>query len=158
MLEPKSSKYTSQDGRAAALVEALREEVAKCGGSLPQGWTTLIKQRMSGATQGTSDAYYISPAGKRFRSRNEVLQTMGFSAEVIAVSLGKHSNKKRKLSHESGRAPSSGRPVGRPAGKQAPTAHAAAEEYEADDPLKRMVMWVRSVARNHLLKFLGEPR
>lgn len=39
-----------------------------------------IKHRKNGATAGTSDAYYIAPSGKRYRSRKEVVAELGLIA------------------------------------------------------------------------------
>ncbi|KAK9059145.1 hypothetical protein SSX86_021764 [Deinandra increscens subsp. villosa] len=40
---------------------------------LPEDWNMILKKRTSGATEGTVDRYYISPTGRRLRSKNEVL-------------------------------------------------------------------------------------
>jgi|APGre2960657423_1045063.scaffolds.fasta_scaffold204525_1 hypothetical protein len=54
---------------AVALLEALREEVSRLGGSLPDAWTCIVRPRPNAVG---SDPYYISPSGRRFRSRQEV--------------------------------------------------------------------------------------
>ncbi len=46
--------------------------------ALAAGWTTVTKTRQGGATAGTCDSYWISPTGKRFRSRAEVAAHEGF--------------------------------------------------------------------------------
>lgn len=38
-----------------------------------------VRQRKTGNTAGTSDVYYKSPEGKRFRSRREVVTTLGLT-------------------------------------------------------------------------------
>jgi|APGre2960657444_1045066.scaffolds.fasta_scaffold00234_10 hypothetical protein len=57
-------------------------------GALLGGWTSVTKTRQGGATAGTTDSYWLSPAGKRFRSRAEVAASQGFEgappAEVVA--------------------------------------------------------------------------
>lgn len=40
---------------------------------LPENWEMQLRQRTSGATEGTVDRYYIAPSGHRLRSKNEVL-------------------------------------------------------------------------------------
>ena len=41
---------------------------------LPHGWTREERVRAEGASAGTRDCYYYSPAGKQFRSMREVLE------------------------------------------------------------------------------------
>ncbi|KAI3756617.1 hypothetical protein L1987_56439 [Smallanthus sonchifolius] len=40
---------------------------------LPEDWDMILRKRTSGATEGTVDRYYISPSGRRLRSKNEVM-------------------------------------------------------------------------------------
>lgn len=49
------------------------EEMAKRPSWLPDTWTIDLRVRSSGATAGTIDRYYRNPAGKKFRSKNEVM-------------------------------------------------------------------------------------
>ena len=44
---------------------------------LPEGWRIEVLTRKSGATSGTTDKYYISPAGKKFRSFSKVKEDLG---------------------------------------------------------------------------------
>ncbi|KAK3169183.1 hypothetical protein Dsin_000041 [Dipteronia sinensis] len=39
---------------------------------LPAGWSIEKKTRMNGASAGNTDKYYLSPEGRKFRSRNAV--------------------------------------------------------------------------------------
>ena len=36
------------------------------------GWSTVTELRSKGSTAGTSDTYFLSPTGRRFRSRPEI--------------------------------------------------------------------------------------
>lgn len=50
-----------------------------------QGWRTVTKTREAGASSGTSDTYFIAPAGRRFRSRTEVAAWTGGVGVAPAV-------------------------------------------------------------------------
>ena len=39
---------------------------------LPEGWRTAVKVRQTGASKGSTDKYFYSPDGRRFRSMPEV--------------------------------------------------------------------------------------
>lgn len=52
----------------ASLLQALLDEAAKHGAKL-EGWRCVVRPRPNGTG---SDPYYISPDGKRYRSRQEV--------------------------------------------------------------------------------------
>jgi hypothetical protein len=67
-----ASGAKSGAGRSEAeLLASLREEVTRLGMALPQGWTCVVKPRGGDIAKGC-DPYYISPSGRRFRSRQEV--------------------------------------------------------------------------------------
>ena len=53
----------------SSLLQALRDEAARLGTILPEGWTVTVRPRPNSTG---SDPYYISPEGKRYRSRQEV--------------------------------------------------------------------------------------
>ena len=53
----------------ASLLQALLDEAARCGAKLPDGWRCIVRPRPNGTG---SDPYYVSPDGKRYRSRQEV--------------------------------------------------------------------------------------
>ena len=66
----------SSDDPTPALLEALREYVAKCGGVLSDDWTCTATMRTQGASAGSYDALYWSPDGDRYRSRLEVVLSL----------------------------------------------------------------------------------
>ena len=47
--------------------DALRQELG-----LPEGWRVQVKVRGDGKTWGQTDKYYLSPCGRKFRSKREV--------------------------------------------------------------------------------------
>ncbi|KAG9153569.1 hypothetical protein Leryth_008508 [Lithospermum erythrorhizon] len=49
------------------------EEMAERPEWLPLDWRIEVRMRTSGATAGSYDRYYISPSGRKFRSKTEVL-------------------------------------------------------------------------------------
>lgn len=72
----------SGDDPTVALLAALREYVAKCGGQLSDDWTCTATMRTNGASAGTYDALYWSPGRKeRFRSRMEVVRALGLAPQ-----------------------------------------------------------------------------
>ena len=62
---------------------ALTAFLVERGGNqeLTQGWSAKTEERAGGATSGQRDCYYISPSGKRFRSRKEVARHLGLTEE-----------------------------------------------------------------------------
>jgi hypothetical protein len=50
--------------------------------ALAAGWRAVTKTRHAGATAGSCDSYWLSPAGRRFRSRAEVAASQGFVGDV----------------------------------------------------------------------------
>ena len=65
-----------------ALLAALREYVAKCGGYLSDDWTCTATMRTNGASAGTYDALYWSPGKQeRYRSRLEVIRALGLAPQ-----------------------------------------------------------------------------
>jgi hypothetical protein len=68
---PKASGSSRSAGRSEAeLLASLREEVKRLGVDLEAGWTCVVKARGGDVSKGV-DPYYISPTGRRFRSRQE---------------------------------------------------------------------------------------
>ena len=74
------------DGTAGAKTRerqlaALVAYIVELGGdsTLMDGWTVTITERTDGATAGTTDAYFYSPAGKKFRSKAEIARHLGFA-------------------------------------------------------------------------------
>ena len=53
--------------------------------ALAAGWRVVTKTRHAGATAGSCDSYWVSPAGRRFRSRAEVAASQGFLGEAADV-------------------------------------------------------------------------
>eukprot|EP00890_Picochlorum_soloecismus_P002317 jgi/Picsp_1/3086/NSC_01308-R1_methyl- -binding domain protein 2 len=80
-----------------SLLDRLRAFFAENGKELEKGWRVEIKHRKGGNSAGTSDAYYFSPAGKRFRSRAEIAREYGI--EVPAYKRQK-TNKEDAGAHE----------------------------------------------------------
>ena len=76
----------SADDPTPALLEALREYVAKCGGQLSDDWTCTATMRTQGASAGTYDALYWSPDKERYRSRLEVVRALGLAPQKILKS------------------------------------------------------------------------
>ena len=65
-------------------LERLRAEVLKgLGLELPPGWRVTVRTRQSGTSTGHRDAYYLSPGGRTFRSRNEVRQHLKRVEEIV---------------------------------------------------------------------------
>ena len=65
---------------------ALEAYVLGLGGApLPPGWRVEVRTRATGASAGHTDAYFISPAGVRLRSRAEVARMLGLSPSAAAA-------------------------------------------------------------------------
>ena len=59
---------------------ALESYLLSLGGApLPRGWRVELRTRATGASAGHTDAYFISPAGVRCRSRAEVARLLGLA-------------------------------------------------------------------------------
>ena len=84
----------SSDDPTPALLEALREYVAKCGGVLSDDWTCTATMRTQGASAGSYDALYWSPDGDRYRSRLESCALWISAAKIL-----KSASKKKKPTH-----------------------------------------------------------
>jgi hypothetical protein len=68
----KASGSSRAAGRSEAeLLASLRDEVSRLGATLEAGWTCVVKPRGGDMSKGC-DPYYISPQGRRYRSRQEV--------------------------------------------------------------------------------------
>ncbi|KAH8097174.1 hypothetical protein JL720_55 [Aureococcus anophagefferens] len=76
-------KDATEDERIAAMLAALADYVASCGGDggrvlatrergAARRFSATIEVRKEGSTAGTSDIYYYDGGGRRFRSRAEV--------------------------------------------------------------------------------------
>ena len=63
------------------LADYLGEPGADC--ETLRGWRAVTEERAAGATSGQRDCYYISPAGKRFRSRKEVARYLGIDVDEV---------------------------------------------------------------------------
>jgi hypothetical protein len=100
----RAGSYTTQhpnDPEAAAqeLLEKLSLYISQLGGTLGEGWKCDVKivTKADNGETGTCNATYLTPAGKRLRSRGEVAKLLGLDM-----------------------------PAGKPAGKLPPAAAAAA--------------------------------
>lgn len=77
----------AQGGRECALA-ALRSFVRRSGGgALGEGWATEARTRVSGASRGSTDVYFVAPCGRRLRSRTEVLRFLS-AAKAAEEVLG----------------------------------------------------------------------
>eukprot|EP00884_Botryococcus_braunii_P010779 jgi/Botrbrau1/19702/Bobra.0003s0063.1 len=74
-----SSPQPSLEAAQASALQSLREFVQAQGGTLPDGYTAVVKIRKAGVTQGGTDTYFFGPDGKRCRSKTEVLRNLGIS-------------------------------------------------------------------------------
>ena len=45
--------------------------------SLPPGWIRETSRRINGVSSGKLDVYYVSPAGKKMRSKNDLIKEIG---------------------------------------------------------------------------------
>jgi hypothetical protein len=76
----KASGSSRAAGRSESeLLASLRDEVARLGETLEAGWTCVVKPRGGDMSKGC-DPYYISPTGRRYRSRQEVRLAAGAGA------------------------------------------------------------------------------
>ena len=67
------------DARSAAKLERLRQQLIQCGGTpdLVDGWRCVEIMRSRGSTAGSTDFYFETAQGKRFRSRRDVVRHFG---------------------------------------------------------------------------------
>lgn len=86
----------------------LKEYVEQLGGTLADGWTVTIKVRQGGKSAGSSDAYFISPEGVRYRSRTEVASALGLTKSSGNVGkrprpedVGQTHKKPKRMDHTS---------------------------------------------------------
>ncbi|XP_040851164.1 methyl-CpG-binding domain protein 4 isoform X1 [Ochotona curzoniae] len=54
----------------------------ECPRSVPGGWERVVKQRLSGKTAGKLDVYFISPQGRKFRSKRSITNYLHQSGET----------------------------------------------------------------------------
>lgn len=90
--------------RSAKLLQTLAEYLESCGGqqSLVDGWYTKTEYRNQGATTGTYDSYFVSPQGKRFRSRAEIARYFALEAAPAPRGPGKSAEAKRAQPEKDG--------------------------------------------------------
>jgi hypothetical protein len=77
---PPSQSHKSD--KAAQGLKLLKEYVVECGGNADdlEGWYVTIESRKDGKTQGSTDMYYMTEKGKKFRSRAEVARYFNLAA------------------------------------------------------------------------------
>ncbi|EOD20762.1 hypothetical protein EMIHUDRAFT_458509, partial [Emiliania huxleyi CCMP1516] len=104
-----------------------------CGGQagLVDGWTTTQGSRVSGVTAGTSptctsDLYYLSPLGARFRSRREVARHFALDDEAGLAALKAAAEARVASRRADGGSPAPARSPGNDAGAWAASALEAA--------------------------------
>lgn len=75
---------------------ALESYLLGLGGSpLPPGWRVEVRTRATGASAGHTDAYFISPAGVRLRSRAEVARLLGLAPSAAAAAAPQRARRER---------------------------------------------------------------
>ena len=77
-----TSAPLSREQKLEQGLNLLCDYIVDCGGGrdLLDGWYTSIELRKDGKTQGTTDMYYFSATGKKFRSRAEVARHFRLAA------------------------------------------------------------------------------
>jgi len=80
----KKGKPQTEAEMKESLLERLQEYVDGMGGVLEEGWQCTVKKRTGRTTAGTWYANYLSPEGKRFRSRQEVGRHLELKAQQAA--------------------------------------------------------------------------
>jgi len=85
---PKAPRPPPEPNNTAAsrrAIAALTAHICACGGTaeLLAGWFAHSEVRKEGATAGTSDTYFFTPEGKRFRSRAEVARSFGLDPKPV---------------------------------------------------------------------------
>ena len=90
-------------------LQGLREYIEGCGGdaAMVASWGVHTKQREIGATAGTSDTYFVSAEGRKFRSLPEVarhfgLDPKGGSAKGVSVASRRKSLAKAEATPSAG--------------------------------------------------------
>ncbi|KAL4450242.1 hypothetical protein ABPG77_010911 [Micractinium sp. CCAP 211/92] len=98
---PPGSMFTSEmlaqkaAEKQRELKDRLREFFEEKAVPFDEAWRVEVKVRATGTSLGTSDAYYFSPAGKRYRSRMEIARDFGLVEGVEPkASGGKPRNRK----------------------------------------------------------------
>ena len=89
----------AQASRSQQMMRSLGEHVERCGGTrdMVDGWHTRTEIRREGDTAGTTDTYFVSPSGKRFRSRPDVASYFELGAARSAdAHLPYHKRLRRK--------------------------------------------------------------
>ena len=68
--------------RSTAKLERLRQHLVQCGGSIDliDGWQCVEVVRSRGNSAGSTDFYFLSAQGKRFRSQADVARHFGLAA------------------------------------------------------------------------------
>ena len=62
---------------------------------MADGWRTTTEFRSEGNTAGTSDTYFLSPSGRRFRSRPEIASHLQLAVGPARSGGGYHKSRKR---------------------------------------------------------------
>lgn len=67
--------------------ESLKKSRSECA-ALPRGWIREEVSRRNGLTAGRNDIYYYSPAGKKVRSKQELIKLLGDQLDLSTFDYG----------------------------------------------------------------------
>jgi hypothetical protein len=162
----RAGSYTTQhpkDPEAAAqeLLEKLSMYITQLGGTLGEGWkcdVKIVTVADNGET-GTCNATYLTPAGKRLRSRGEVAKLLGLempagrpagklaaagSAAAAAASAGGAAHAASKSHHQHHPA---GEAAAGAAAAAAAAGHGAGDDDDDDSSMSKAEAYAAAVAR-----------
>jgi hypothetical protein len=159
----RAGSYTTthpKDPAAAGqeLLEKLSQFISQLGGTLGDGWSCDVKMVTvsESGDSGTCNATYVTPAGKRMRSRGEVAKFLGLEVPTGKGARGGSGSGAAKGHAASGAAAGAGRSAAAAAaaGDKAAAAHsdhtnaaAADRDAEDEDGMSKAAAYAAAVAR-----------
>lgn len=160
----RAGSYTTthpKDPAAAGqeLLEKLSQFISQLGGTLGDGWTCDVKMVTvsESGDSGTCNATYVTPAGKRMRSRGEVAKFLGLEVPTGKGARGGSGSGAAKGHAASGAAAGAGgsaAAAAAAAGDKAAAAHsdhtnaaAADRDAEDEDGMSKAAAYAAAVAR-----------